>query len=132
MKILPDFAGAIVAARRSRKRPAELVIVSDGELGLHRLYPHNPVVRVRPEVRAREYDFSFLVDLDVEIATNGTDDRARALADHVLRAYPAYLRVWFVDSDEWLRVFAWGRLAVRPENSWFCGEPLTASARSIG
>lgn len=121
--VLPDFAGPLAVARCSKKRPADLVIVSDGDHGLHRQFPDNPVVRVRPDVRAREYDFSFLVDLDVEIATDGPDRRATALARSILLSHPRYLRVWFLDTDEWIRVFAWGQLDVRPENRWLCGAP---------
>ena len=127
--LTPSFAEPIVVARRSGKRPAALVIVSDGQHGLHRTYGNNPVIVVMPEVRAREYDFSCLVDLDVEIATDGSDNRARALADAILRIHPRYLRVWFLDTDEWLRVFAWGRLAVGPENRWICGEPAGNDSR---
>jgi hypothetical protein len=37
--------------------------------------------------------------------------------------------VWFLDTDEWLRVFAWGWLAVGPENRWICGERMESGSR---
>ncbi|MDE2022370.1 MAG: hypothetical protein KGI71_05680, partial [Patescibacteria group bacterium] len=80
--MIADFAKPIVDARMAGRRPAELVIVSDGDLGLHRRFPANPVVRVRPEHRPGALDWRWLAGLEVEVAG---EDIARlvALADAI-------------------------------------------------
>lgn len=119
MGLTPDFARPIVAARASGKRPASMVIVSDGDHGLHRRFPDNPVVRVRPEQRPGSFDWRFLADLDVEIATEDID-RGVALAYAIDRVQPSYLRVWNLSNDAMMRVRWLGMRSIVRESEWLC------------
>lgn len=97
---LPDFAKPIVDARERGMRPAEMVIVSDGDHALHRRFPANPVVRIRPEQRPSSLSWRFLAGLDVEIATEHTNrQQVYDLILAVGRAEPRYLGVWNVLTD---------------------------------
>jgi hypothetical protein len=98
-------------------RPAEMVLISDGISDLYRLYPQNPVVVVDPAKPARDYDFKFLADLEVEIVTEGSDRRAQALAVEVARVQPWYLRVWFYDTPDLYRIVQCGEWDVRREHA---------------
>ena len=101
-------------------RPAELVIVSDGDLGLHRRFPANPVVRVRPEQRPSSLSWRFLAGLDVEIATEDDGQRMLALVDAVDRAQPFYLRVWHLPTDRMVRVRWLGLRWITEESYALC------------
>lgn len=103
-----DFAEPIVEARKRGLRPAELVIVSDGDLGLHRRFPDNPVIRVRPEQRPSSLSWRLLAGLEVEIATEDHGPRLLELVDAVDRAQPDYLRVWHLPSDRLYRLRMFG------------------------
>jgi hypothetical protein len=100
---LPAFAKPIAEARAAGKRPAQLVIVSDGEHALHRRFP-NPVVRLGADERPDAFDWSFLADLDVEIATRGDVRRINAMVSAILRVMPWYLRVWRIDTNSLTRI----------------------------
>jgi hypothetical protein len=115
MAVMPDFAKPIAEARARGQKPVEMVIVSDGDLGLHRRFPANPVVRVRPEQRPTSLSWRFLAGLDVEIATVDAGLRMLALVDAILAAHPHYLRVWNLENDRMMRVVAWGQKMVMPE-----------------
>lgn len=117
---LPDYAKPIVEARAAGKRPADLVIVSDGDLGLHRRFRDNPVVIVRPEHRPSSLNWRFLAGLDVEIATEDDGNRAVALAMAVDAAQPDYLRVWHVPTGNMVRLRFCGRRMVCTESDWIC------------
>ena len=94
-----DFAKPIVDARARGLRPADMVIVSDDDLGLHRSLP-NPVVRVRREQRPTSLDWRFLADLEVEIAVDKTvDSHVGELIVAVGRVLPSYLGVWYLATD---------------------------------
>ena len=116
----PDFAQPIIDARAAGKRPADLVVVQDGDLGLNRYLP-NPVVRIQPSRRASAYDFRFLADLDVEIATNGTSDRAINICRAVLKARPRYLRLWHPEAGTATRIWWNGMYQCQPESLAVCG-----------
>jgi len=116
--ILPDFAKPIADARAGGFRPAELVIVSDGDLGLHRRFPANPVVRVRPEQRPSGLCWRFLAGLAVEIATEDTGRRMLSIVMAVDAAQPDYLRVWNVKTDRMVRLRFCGRRMVCDEPEW--------------
>ena len=118
--MIPRFAEPILKARKAGMRPAAMVLVSDGVPGLHWRYPDNPVVTLNPDVRAREYDFRFLVGLDVEIVTERADRRAQALAWEIAKVRPDYLRVLFADTGEIWRIIAWGVWRVCRESEWVC------------
>lgn len=119
--MIPDFAGPIVEARARGQKPAELVIVSDGDLGLHRRFPANPVVRVRPDQRPSTLSWRFLAGLDVEIATNDGGRRMVQLVDAIDRAQPDYLRVWHLPTEAMLRIRWLGIRMIQPESEWVCG-----------
>jgi hypothetical protein len=112
---LPAFAKPIADARAAGKRPAALVIVSDGDHGLHRIYPGNPVVSLRETDDPTSFDWWWLADLDVEIATVGGARRTQALIDAIQTARPYYLRVWRLDTNEMTRVQWLGSLWMTPE-----------------
>lgn len=118
--MIADFAKPIVEARAAGKRPAELVIVSDGDLGLHRRFPANPVVRVRPEQRPGALDWRWLAGLDVEIATEDDGARMLTLIDAIDAARPAYLRVWNPTTDAMVRVRWLGKRMLWPEAEELC------------
>lgn len=120
MKPLPDFAKPIADARARGFRPAGMVIVSDGDHGLHRRYPQNPVVRVRPEQRPSTLSWRFLAGLDVEIATEDDGNRAVALAMAVDGAQPDYLRVWHLPSGRMMRLRFCGVRMVCRESEALC------------
>jgi len=119
--MLPSFAQPIVDARAAGQRPVEMVIVSDGNLGLHRRYRENPVVVVRPEHRPRELEWRFLAGLDVEIATHDTGGRMLELVSAIDRAHPYYLRVWHIPTDNMMRVRFCGLRMICKESEWACG-----------
>lgn len=112
---LPLYAKPILEARAKGRRPTGLVIVSDGQRGLHRLYPDNPVVVTEPGVNPNRYDWRFLADLDVEIATSGSPERTGALVSAVLSGKPFYLRTWNPVTDECVRIWWLGRMWMGPE-----------------
>lgn len=118
--MIADFAKPIVDARARGQRPAEMVIVSDGDLGLHARFPANPVVRVRPEQRPGALDWRWVAGLDVEIATEDTARRMLALVDAVDGAQPGYLRVWQPSSGAMMRVRWLGRRMLWPESELLC------------
>lgn len=121
---LPDFAQPIADARRRGLRPAELVIVSDGDHDLHRkVSEHHQVVRVRPDQRPASLDWRWLADLDVEIATASEPPRIAALAQVVLEARPWYARVWHLPSDGIIRIRSYGMTRIGHENPWTCEMP---------
>lgn len=120
--MLPAFAKPIADARRAGKRPADLVIVSDGDYGLHRRYRDNPVVVIKPEQRPSAMDWTFLAGLDVEIATTGGHPRTLALATAILKARPDYLRVWWLDTGELIRIAWMGLVRVERERGWVCAD----------
>lgn len=119
MGLTPDFAQPLVAARAAGKRPAAMVLVSDGDHGLHREFPANPVVRVRPEQRPAAFDWRFLAGLDVEIATTSIA-RGVALACAIDAVQPRYLRVWNLDNGNLMRVRWLGMRSIVPESEWLC------------
>lgn len=112
---LPDFAKPIADARARGMKPDGFVIVSDGDLGLHRRFPANPVIRVRDDQRPGALSWRFLAGLDVEIATEDAGPRMLSLVDAILAVHPHYLRVWNVATDDMMRVVAWGRKMVMEE-----------------
>lgn len=85
------------------KRPAEMVVVSDGKFGLHRRVS-NPVVVIDEKARPSIFDWRFLADLDVEIATAGDAQRIQMIASEILKVVPWYLRVWRVDTNALTRI----------------------------
>ena len=59
---LAKYAKPIADARKSGKRPANLVLISDGQHFLHSKYPNNPVVFVDEEDNPAIYDWWFLAN----------------------------------------------------------------------
>ena len=118
--MLPDYAKPIADARAAGQRPAALVIVSDGDRGLHRRYRGNPVVVVRPEHRPSNLEWRFLAGLDVEIVTEDTGRRMLSLVTAINAVRPDYLRVWNPQTNNMMRVRFCGRLMVCPESEWVC------------
>lgn len=112
--ILPAFAKPIADARAAGKRPTEMVVVSDGRLGLHN-WVCNPVVTIDVKERPSLFDWRFLADLDVEIATTGDAQRIQMLASAIVKVLPWYLRVWRVDTNTLTRVRWMGVNHVCPE-----------------
>ena len=116
MKPLPHFGDRILAARRKGMRPLEMVIVSDGSLSLAARFP-NPVVEIKDTAAPSTFDWSFLADLNVEIATRGTSERAADLVDALLTGSPRYLRVWNVETGRAVRIVWNGvrQIMIEPE-----------------
>lgn len=114
---LPAFAQPIAAARAIGKRPSAMVVVSDGKLGLHRRIS-NPVVLIDEKARPTMFDWRFLADLEVEIATAADVQRIHMLVDSILQVVPWYLRVWRVDTNTLTRVRWMGVTRVCTEGSW--------------
>lgn len=121
--MLPDFAKSIVEAREAGKRPAMMVLVSDGDLHLHKRYPQNPVVRVRPGQRADALDWRFLAGLDVEVFTR-SGPRAIEIVDAILPMQPLNLAVTHPNSMRSIRVVFYGVLSIRKESPWLSGNPV--------
>ena len=119
--MIADFAKPIADARGAGKRPDAMVIVSDGDMGLHRRFPANPVVRVRQEQRPGALDWRWVAGLNVEIATEDDGARLFALVDAIDAARPAYLRVWRPSTDRMMRVRWLGRRMLWPEAEELCG-----------
>ena len=107
--ILPAFAKPILQVRTLGLRPENMVLVSDGNHSLHRRFPDNPVIVVDEDMRPSEYDWWYLADLDVEIATTGDGERINALVDAVMTGSPGYLRVWKLDTGVCTRIWWLGR-----------------------
>lgn len=120
--MLPRFAKPIAEARRAGKRPADLVIVSDGQHGLHRRFPANPVVLVENHERPGEFDWRFLAGLDVEIATDSDYRRTMSFVLPILDAKPDYLRIWRMHSGRLIRICWLGIMNVRYEDPWVCAD----------
>lgn len=114
--MLPDFAKPIAEARRKGMKPDRMVIIAYGISGLHRDFP-NPVVRVRPTDDPRRFDWSWLIGLDVEIATTRADRGVVDLVDAILPSQPRSLRVWNPDTDRSTRVMWDGQIDIRNEDA---------------
>ncbi len=114
MKPLPNHAEKILRARERGQKPADLLIVSDGEHGLH-LHLPNPVVDIDPAVAPDGYEWGFAAGLDIEIATAGDGNRRVALAHALLRVAPRYLRMWDLTSGLLIRIHWCGITRIEPE-----------------
>lgn len=118
--MMPDFAKPIAEARLRGVRPAEMVIVSDGDHGLHWRFPASPVVRVKPDQRPSALSWRFLADLDVEIATEDCGRRLLEFVDSIEAARPNYLRVWHLATGAMTRLVFCGARSFQPEREWLC------------
>src|SRR5262245_47370547 len=116
------YATDIRKARKAGKKPAELVIVSDGDHRLHHRFPDNPVVQIDVGDRPSQHDWTFLADLEVEIATKGDLRRTLALVKAILQVRPRYLRVWWLDANMLVRITWLGVLQVQQENAFVCAD----------
>lgn len=101
--------------RAKGKKPGTMVVVSEVYLDTPNLF-----IRIDPEKRANDYDFTPLAGLAVEIVTDGGPERSLELVRAVLRAKPWYLRLCWPSVDFLLRVFCHDRVDVRPESPWVC------------
>jgi hypothetical protein len=113
--MIPSFAKPLVEARSQGMRPANMVLVSDGQHHLHRRFPDNPVVVIDDNARPNQYEWWFLADLEVEIVTEGDAERIEMLVAAVMTGSPGYLRVWRVDTGACTRVWWLGRYWNTPE-----------------
>jgi len=112
---LAKYAKPIADARKAGKRPAAMIVIADGVRGLHRRYPLNPVISIEEEDNPATFDWWFLADLDVEIATCGDADRIASLVAAVMTGSPGYLRVWRLDTGACTRIWFLGTEWNTPE-----------------
>lgn len=112
---LPYGGQAIADLRASRKRPADMVLVSL----IGPLREINPVVMARPE---KSYDWRFLAGLEVllVVETQLEADLVKRAADAILNVKPDYLGLWFADRQDGLNL-AFG-----------CWKPRTKACRRMG
>lgn len=90
---IPYGAAEILAARKAGKRPADLLLLST--IGPLR-GENNPVLIAQ---LGREYDWRFLVGLQVLVVSESTQPsgQVRAITEAIKAAKPDYLGVWFID-----------------------------------
>lgn len=112
---LPYGGSEIAALRASRKRPADMVLVSL----IGPLREPNPLVMARPE---KSYDWRFLAGLDVLLVAATTIDSrlVKRAVEAILSVRPEYLGVWFSDRQDGLNL-AFG-----------CWKPKSKAIRMMG
>lgn len=102
-KALPYGAREIVEIRGLGKRPADMILVSL----VGQIRESNPIVVAKP---CREYDWRFLVGLDVLLVVSSAIDQSavRRVVDEIQTIGTGYFGVWFVDKQAG-RSLAWGK-----------------------
>ncbi len=115
--MLPSFAKPIADARAAGKRPAQMVLVSDGNHSLHNRFRLNPVCSIKEGDDPEHFDWRFLAGLDVEINTNGSAMRCEDLIRAILPAKPQGLWLRKIDTDTVTRVYFLKRIWMTPEHN---------------
>lgn len=101
---LPYGAESILTLRKNGRRPAEMVLVSL----VGPLYGEtNPVVIAKA---VRQYDWRFLIDLEVLVVTNEIEDRhtIRQTIGALKAVSPSYLGLWFGDRQNGINFIVGG------------------------
>jgi hypothetical protein len=104
--MLPLYAEQVMAARASGKKPADVVFVSLGKLGVRRAYPNNWCVVVGGRFPVGVFDFTWARGLDIEVvADSSSDERTLAVCQSVNAQGPRNLVLWEATSGRrwWLR-----------------------------
>lgn len=93
--MMPYGAREITELRRIGKRPADMVFVSL----IGPLNENNPVVVIKAN---RDYDWRFLVALDVLVVTQTSSEGLGAVVKSIQMSAPRSLSVWFADRQDGL------------------------------